>query len=49
MKVPTTVDVGFVVNTVAIRQVLLLTIRLSNLNYNPPNFQPYIYHPALVK
>lgn len=38
MKVPTAVDVGFVVNTVAIRQVLILLIRLSTLNYNPPNF-----------
>jgi hypothetical protein len=48
MKVPTAVDVGFEGNTVAIRQVLLAIIRLSTLNYNPPNFHPYIYHPELV-
>jgi hypothetical protein len=38
MKVPTAVDVGFVVNTLVIRLVLFLLIRLSTLNYNPPNF-----------
>jgi len=48
MKFPTEVDVGFVVNKLAIRQFLLPIIRLSTLNYNPPNFHSYIYHPGLV-
>ena len=49
VKVPTAVDVEFVVNTVAIRQVLLPIIRLSTLTHKPPNFHPYIYSPGAGK